>query len=207
MEKNKRKREWEDALNLMTEEELNFVMEHHAGYYPNFLKMAEARIWAIKDDPYADSEKQAMVNAITNILGEIGSYHRINQEDEIVFVFQGADFSIRFDSHYNYIDIFDNSWKKIDLDCSNAVHRMKQAINKANIYHRLTMSYIIDEEEQVMEIYSASDIPYFTNQTYLKKNLLLKLSDMLESHAFVDYYLRENECISMNQPISTNTAN
>ncbi|MBR5698008.1 MAG: hypothetical protein IKX44_05220 [Prevotella sp.] len=40
MKKNKRKEEWEKALNLMTEEELQFILEHPVGYYRSFLDMA-----------------------------------------------------------------------------------------------------------------------------------------------------------------------
>ena len=106
MEKNKRKREWEESLDLMTEEELHFVIEHQAGYYPSFVEMARTKIARMLDEPYHISEKEAMRNAIINILGEVGSYCEVNEDDEIFFVFQGAEFSIRFDTQYNYIEIF-----------------------------------------------------------------------------------------------------
>lgn len=207
MEKNKRKREWEEALDLMTEEELHFVIEHQAGYYPSFVEMARTKIARMLDEPYHISEKEAMRNAIINILGEVGSYCGVNEEDEIFFVFQGVEFSIRFDTQYNYIEIFDNSWKKINLNNSVTALKVAETINKANIYHRVTISFIIDEEEQVMEIFSSSNIPYFTNLTYLKKSLLIKLSDMLDSHDFVDYYFKEDEGFSINQSITKHTAN
>lgn len=207
MEKNKRKREWEDALDLMTEEELHFVIEHQAGYYPSFVEMARTKIARILDEPYHISEKEAMRNAIINILGEVGSYCGVNEDDEIFFVFQDAEFSIRFDTQYNYIEIFDNSWKKINLNNSVTALKVVETINKANIYHRVTISFIMDEEEQVMEIFNSSNIPYFTNLTYLKKSLLIKLSDMLDSHDFVDYYLKEDEGFSINQSKTKHTAN
>lgn len=207
MQKNKRKREWEDALNLMTEDELYFVLEHQAGYYPSFVEMARTRFLEMKDEPYSISEKEAMMNTIITILEEMGSYCGVNKDDEIFFVFRGAEFSIRFDTQYNYIEIFDNSWKKINLINFDTALKVVETINKAHVYHRVTICYIIDEEEQVMDIYSCSNIPYFTNQTYLKKSLLVKLSDMLDSHDFVEYYLQENEGFSINQSLSKHTAN
>lgn len=193
MEKDKRKREWEDALNLMTEDELYFVIEHQEGYYPSFVKMAWKKIDRMLDELYHISEKEAMMNAIINILEEMGSYCRVNENDEIFFVFRGAEFSIRFDTQYNYIEILDNSWKKIHLNDSVTAQKVAETINKANIFHSVTIFYLTDEEEQVMEIIGSSNIPYFTNLTYLKNSLLIKLSDMLDSHDFVDYYLKEDE--------------
>ena len=60
MEKDKRKREWEDALNLMTEDELYFVIEHQEGYYPSFVKMAWKKIDRMLDEPYPIYEKEAI---------------------------------------------------------------------------------------------------------------------------------------------------
>ena len=193
MKKNKLLPEWEDALNLMTEDELYFVIEHQEGYYPSFVKMAWKKIDRMLDEPYPISEKEAMMNAIINILEEMGSYCRVNENDEIFFVFRGAEFSIRFDTQYNYIEILDNSWKKIHLNDSVTAQKVAETINKANIFHSVTIFYLTDEEEQVMEIIGSSNIPYFTNLTYLKNSLLIKLSDMLDSHDFVDYYLKEDE--------------
>ena len=206
MKKNKRKREWEDALNLMTEDELYFVVEHQAGYYSSFVKMAWEKIHSLLKEPYNISEKEAMRNTILNILEEMGSYCGVNEDDDIFFVFQGAEFSIRLDTQYNYVEIFDNSWKKIHLNNSVTVQKVAEIINKANIFHKVTIFYLKDEEEQVMEIVSSSNIPYFTNLTYLKNSLLIKLSDMLDSHDFVDYYLKEDEYFSTNQSRTKHTA-
>ena len=193
MKKNKLLPEWEDALNLMTEDELYFVIEHQEGYYPSFVKMAWKKIDRMLDEPYPISEKEAMMNAIINILEEMGSYCRVNENDEIFFVFRGAEFSIRFDTQYNYIEILDNSWKKIHLNNSVTAQKVAETINKANLFHSVKIYYLTDEEEQVMEIIGSSNIPYFTNLTYLKNSLIIKLSDMLDSHDFVDYYLKEDE--------------
>lgn len=193
MEKDKRKREWEDALNLMTEDELYFVIEHQEGYYPSFVKMAWKKIDRMLDELYHISEKEAMMNAIITIIEEMGCYCRVNEDDEIFFVFQGANFSIRFDTQYNFIEILDNSWKKIHLNNSVTAQKVAETINKANLFHSVKIYYLTDEEEQVMEIIGSSNIPYFTNQTYLEKFLLTKLSEMLDCHDFVDYYLKEDE--------------
>ena len=34
----KRHKEWEEALNLMSRDELEFIIEHPEGYYPTFAR-------------------------------------------------------------------------------------------------------------------------------------------------------------------------
>lgn len=50
MDKNKRRKEWEAALDLMTEE-LDFITEHPVGYYPSFYEMARMKQMEMMDDP------------------------------------------------------------------------------------------------------------------------------------------------------------
>ena len=176
MDKNKRQREWEDALNLMTEEELQFIREHPVGYNQNFVKMATKKAWEIIDDPYPISEKQAMTNAIINILEELGSQCGINDDNEICFICHGSNYTIRIDKDYDYVDILDISWRKIDLNDSDLVEKMIHAINKANILNRVKIVYLIDHEEKVMDIFSSSNMPYYPNYAYLKKIYKTKYS-------------------------------
>ena len=191
MDKNKRQREWEDALNLMTEDELQFIREHPVGYYQNFVKMATKKAWEIIDDPYPISEKQAMTNAIINILEELGSQCGINDDNEICFICHGANYTIRIDKDYDYVDILDISWRKIDLNDSDLVEKMIHAINKANILNRVKIVYLIDHEEKVMDIFSSSNIPYYPNYAYLKKYLQNKILDMMSTHELVNHILQE----------------
>jgi hypothetical protein len=202
MDKNKRQREWEDALNLMTEEELQFIREHPVGYYQNFVKMATKKAWEIIDDPYPIPENEAVKNAILHILGEMGCQCEIDEDDEIFFCCQGAEFSIRFDEEFEYIKIVDNSWKKVNLNDSEAVLKMTLAINRANIWNNVTIVYIIDKEEEVLDIFSSSSIPYFPNMTYLKKFLHNKLVEMLSSHDLVNRFLQEEKEFAINESFS-----
>lgn len=189
--KKKNLTEWERAINLMTEEELQFIIQHQVGYYPGFLEMVREKRW--NDDPYSVSENEAMMDAVLHILGEMGCQCEIDENDEILFWCQGAEFSIRFDEKFEYIKIFDNSWKQVNLNDAEAVFNMVLAINKANIWHNVTIGYIFDSEERLLDIFSSSSIPYFPNMTYLKKFLHNKLVEMLSSHDLVDRFLQEEE--------------
>jgi hypothetical protein len=200
MEKKKNQTEWERAINLMTEDELQFIIQHQVGYYPSFLKMVREKRW--DDDPYSVSENEAMMNAVLHILEDMGCQCEIDEENVIFFCCQGAEFSIRFDEEFEYIKIIDNSWKRVNLNDSEAVLKMTLAINKANIWNNVTIAYIFDAEEGVLDIFSSSSIPYFPNMTYLKKFLHNKLVEMLCSHDLVDRLLQEEEELAIEESFS-----
>lgn len=204
MKKNNLIKEWERAINLMTDEELQFIVEHQVGYCQNFLKM----VWDKKmdDDPYSISENKAMMDAIIYLLEEMGGQCEINEDDEISFFYQGAEYSISFDKQFDYIDIIDNSWKKVSLNVPGVFEKMVLAINSANVGNSVNIAYIIDKEEEVMDIYGSSFIPYFPNMTYLRKYLHHILVDMMSSHDFVDYYFKEEEDKSIVQSFSQKTS-
>ena len=202
MKKNKCQKEWEITLNLMTEEELQFIREHPVGYYPDFLDMAWSKREKVIENPYSVPETKAMIDAIIHIVGELGCQSIDYEDGEICFFCQGAEFSIRFDEQYDYIDIVDRSWKVVRLNDTDLVENMKHAINKANIWHSVTIAYVIDEEEQVMEIHSSSNIPYYPNMAYLIKSLRNKLCEMLSTHDYVDCFLQEEKENSLKQSYS-----
>ena len=128
MNKNKRQREWEDALNLMTEDELQFIREHPVGYYQNFVKMATEKAWEMIDDPYPIPEKQAMTNAIINILEELGSQCGINDDNEICFICHGANYTIRIDKDYDYTVLHQFKNKYISVNTNNCTKQIVEFI-------------------------------------------------------------------------------
>ena len=83
---------------------------------------------------------------------------------------------------------------------------MASAINKANVGISVNIVYIIDKEEQMMDIYGSSFIPYFPNMTYLRKYLHHILVDMMSSHDLVDHFLQEEEDMSIVQSFSQMTS-
>ena len=174
METKKNQTEWERAIDLMTEEELQFIIQHQVGYYPSFLKMVRGKRW--DDDPYSVSENKAMMDAIRYLIGEMGGQCKIIEDDEMCFFCQGV------------------------------FEKMASAINKANVGISVNIVYIIDKEEQMMDIYGSSFIPYFPNMTYLRKYLHHILVDMMSSHDLVDHILQEEEDMSIVQSFSQKTS-
>ena len=204
MGKNKHQTEWERVINLMTDEELQFIREHEIGYDPGFLDL----VWEKKlgDVSSYIPENKAMMDAIIYLLEEMGGQCEINEDDEISFFYQGAEYSISFDKQFDYIDIIDNSWKKVSLNVPGVFEKMVLAINSANVGNSVNIAYIIDKEEEVMDIYGSSFIPYFPNMTYLRKYLHHILVDMMSSHDFVDHYFKEEEDKSIVQSFSQKTS-
>lgn len=202
-----RRKEWEEAVNLMTDDELDFVLEHPDGYYRGFYLMALDKASENRHYPYLIPENKAMMNAIIGILEGLGCQCEYDDEfDELCFFYHGSNFSIRFDEDFEYIKIIDNSWKKMSLDDSDGVEEKIYAINRANIWSSVTIAYILGMEERTMEIYSSSNIPYFPNRAYLKKFLHSKLLNMLSTHDLVDYFLQEEVENSILQGFSDSIA-
>lgn len=206
MGKNRRK-EWEDAIRLMTDEELAFVCGHPDGYYPGFYKMVMERGWYSWNAPYHIPENKAMMNAIIDILNELGCQCDYDDEfDELCVFYHGSNFSVSISDDFEYIKIIDNSWKSMNLDDSVGMEKIIYAINRTNIWSSVTIAYILDREEQTMEVFSFSNIPYFPNRAYLEKSLHSKLLNMLSSHELLDYFLQEEAGISIQQGYSDGIA-
>ena len=90
----------------------------------------------------------------------------------------------------------------VQLNNIEKVENMRFAINRANVFNSVTISYIIDSEEGVMELHSSSNIPYFPNMAYLQKSLKNKLCEMLSTHDLVAYYLQKAEDYSLEEAFS-----
>ncbi len=199
MTKKKNYKEWEYALDMMTDEQLIYIYHHPVGYDPAFWEMAYEKC---AEGQYAVPVNDAMINAIIEILGQMGCQCEIDEDDEIFFSYKGSEFSIRFDEQLDYIIMADNNWKRISLNDSNKVNNAIPAINRTNIWHGVTTAYLFDDEEQVMEIYSTTNIPFHLDIDYLKKYIPSKLDVLLTAHQLMEYFQQERETASTDEPSS-----
>ncbi len=183
----KQRREWRNALNLMTVEELLHIVHHQVGYDSTFIDMAYEEL---SNGPYAEIEQKAMSNSIFGILDDMGCTTR-REGDAFIFRFQGEDYEIGIDDEFDHIVIRDNNWKTLKLKDEAKVNETILAINKTNIWNAVTIAYLVDLEDGVMEVFSLGKIPYFPDMDYLKKFIPKKLDEMQESHQLVDFFVRE----------------
>ena len=65
-----------------------------------------------------------------------------------------------FDEDNNYIEICNYCWKKICLDDTQEVERLKHAVNYANSMSNVSTIDFIDDDEQYIGIYCTTSILY-----------------------------------------------
>lgn len=169
--KTKNQLDWEKAINLMSRDELYFVIEHPEGYYPAFLKMAKVKMEELSSLP----EHEAMKAVVKNILEDMGCPCTIGEDGLINFYFQGSKFFISLEEGNHYIDICEYAWEAVSLDDANEVERLKHSINEANNKCSVTTAYEIDEEKKKLCAFCSTSILYRPMITNLKDYLQLRL--------------------------------
>lgn len=84
-------------------------------------------------------------NLLIKTLEDIGSQPGTNEDDSIVFKYQGEAFRVEARNDSDIIWIYDIAWGQGILNDPNA-ELLKQAINKANEYTTVTNLYTIDQK-------------------------------------------------------------
>lgn len=191
-------KEWEETINKMSYKELQWSIED-PNYYREFKELAQNRL--------KELEIEKMRDSVIKILTGFGWQCEINEEgiivfymtdavpysDEAVSYFNDADFFISFDANFRYIEIHECCWKVVKLDEIDEVERLKLAINSANLAHNVTTSYLVNEDEQTMEVYCSANMPYLSDDSYLEEFLDKKLNDLFCTNLLLDHYLEEED--------------
>lgn len=113
-------------------------------------------------------------NFLLKTLTDIGCQYEIDDENFIVFAYQGETFSISANNDTPFIWIYSSPWIEIGINDPDA-DSLKHAINKANECCAITSLYTIRKEEGSIiafckiAIYFAYDIPDY--KVYLKSML------------------------------------
>lgn len=185
-------KEWEETINKMSYDELQEYIDYPDVCYSDFLELVKERLIELKE----------IRNTVIRILEELGCQCEMDGEGNIDFrlvdgiytketelFFKEVDFYICFDEYFNYIEIHECGWKEVDLDNIDEIENLKCAINEANFGYGVSTAYHIQEKEQVMKVYSTTNLPYLPDESYLKKYLDYKLCDIFCANKLVDHYL------------------
>ena len=176
-----RKIEWENALCLKSRYELQYIVDHPEGYTPEFLKMAKEKLAEFADMP----DNEAMKVVLKRCLQEMGCPCEENEDGDLEIWFQGTQFLLILSPDNHYIEIMDYCWIKADLDDTEEVDRLKQAINKANTDGDITTVYFIDEKYNAMGAYCSTNILYRPMILDIKKYLEIRLSNFFLAHDII----------------------
>lgn len=175
-------KEWDDSLNRMTYGELQRIIEEPDIYIPTYWELAKKRMEKLVSIP----EYKIMKDLVKKCLKELGCQYKIDEEGDLDFYFQGENFAIMVREDHHYIDIMDYCWKKISLDDTEEVERLKHAINYANSNSSVTTTYFIDEETREIGVYGRTSILYRPTITNLKDYLSIRLHNFFLAHDLVN---------------------
>lgn len=113
-------------------------------------------------------------NLLIKTLEDIGCQPEIDNDNSIIFKYQGEEFNVNASNDSPIIWIYNVAWTGIETNDTDADF-LKQAINKANENSAITNLYTINDEKgfiaahcQIM-IYFAYNIPNY--REYLKSTL------------------------------------
>ena len=113
-------------------------------------------------------------NLLIRTLEDIGCQPEIDNDNSIIFKYQGEEFEINASNDNAFIWIYNVAWTGIEIN-NAAADFLKQAVNKANEYSAITNLYTTNEEKGFiaahcqMAAYFAYNIPNY--REYLKSIL------------------------------------
>ena len=175
-------KEWQKSINEMSYGELQNIVDNPDIYNPDYLELAKKRMGKLSSIP----EYKIMKDLVKKCLKELGCPYKIDEDGDIDFYFQGENFVIVLREEHHYIDIMDYCWKKISLDDTEEVERLKHAINYANSNSSVTTTYFIDEETREIGVYGRTSILYRPTITNLKDYLSIRLHNFFLAHDLVN---------------------
>ena len=144
-------------------------------------------------------EKKGTRDLFLETLAKIGcQYELAEQEDDnhVYFAFQGENFIVNARNDWQYIQIWDMHWGRIELYDIDEVTRLKKVINDSNINNSVTTVYTIDEEAKTVDVHSKSVILFVPEIQGIEDYLKLELGDFFRVHRYVNLEmakLREQE--------------
>lgn len=160
-----------------------------------------------KEQRLKELYKDEAMESVFKILIDLGWECRLDEDGNIVFClaetnpyteeakfyFDNADLFISYDDTSDYIEINECCWKTVKMDNYEVVERVRRAINDINVGACITTGYLVNEEEQLMEISCSTNIPYLNDELYLKEYIDKKLCDIFSYNRYLDHVLKKGE--------------
>lgn len=91
-------------------------------------------------------------NLLIKTLEDIGCQPEIDNDNSIIFKYQGEAFKVNASNDSHIILIYDIAWGQLSLNDPNA-ELFKQAVNKANEYTPIINLYTIDQEQELITVH------------------------------------------------------
>jgi hypothetical protein len=196
MARKSKKSEWEKSLSLMSLDELYYILSTPDAYEAGYVQMAKEKL----DDLANLTEHEAMKVIVQRCLEDMGCKCEIDEDGYINFWFQGSQFYIIIQAPDHYIEIYDYSWKRVSLDDTEEMYRLKLAINKANSICTITTYYEADDKAQLAYVYCTTSILFRPMVHNLRQYLYTRLSNFFLAHDIINaemLLLKEREQVAL----------
>lgn len=196
----KKLEKWKEAIPRMNEEDLEFILDFPECFEPQILKLVKSKLKEMashqdyskdyydhcdnKEDELSIPEHEAMRDMVMKSLKELGCSCKLDEEGDIDFYFQGELFNISLGEDHHYIEILDYCWKKVSLDDTEEVERLKHAVNYANSSCNITTVYLTDDE--YIRVYCKTSILYRPMISNIKDYLDTRLHNFFLAHDLVN---------------------
>ena len=120
-------------------------------------------------------------------LTKIGCQYEIdNDDDRILFSYQGEHFVVDAADDRSYITLWDMFWETAELYNIDELSRLKKAINGANLNFGVNTVYTINEEGGTIDVHCKSIIPFFPEISQLENYLRTELNEFFHVHRYIE---------------------
>lgn len=151
---NKKLALWKEAIPRMNEEDLEFLLDFSECFDPKLVKMAKARYTEITKPQDEEDAHVAVVDSLESdvfkILEEMECNWKYDDDGDIVFSYKGYDFYITTEEeNQTFIEIWEYSWKRVDLNDAAEVTRAYRAINYVNYMGDINVIYTFNDKNEM----------------------------------------------------------
>ena len=186
---------WREAIPRMNEEDLEFILDFPECFEPKVLRMVKRRYDKITKPEDGEEEykevEETLEDAVLRILKEMNCSFDFDEDGDIHFEYQDADFYITVDDNNQFIEIWNCGWKRVNLNDTNAVSKLKQAISVANFMGDICINYSIYKDTNELAVNCGTRTLFFEHIPNRKGYLEYLLDRFFFAHQFLEYKMQQ----------------
>lgn len=116
----------------------------------------------------------------------IGCEYREEEENRILFKYQGEPFMIIANDNSFFIDVYDNWWYSLSTYCEvDEFARLQKVINHVNAFVNSTVLYTIHQESEQIGVHTKRNILFIPQIPEIESYLVSVLDDFFKTQRLV----------------------
>jgi hypothetical protein len=185
---------WKEAIPRMNEEDLEFLLDFSECFDPKLVKMAKARYTELTKPQDDEEIHVAVVDSLASdvfeILEEMECTGEYDKDGEIVFSYKDSNFYITtYEDNHQFIEIWEYSWKRINMNNIDEVTKAYRAINFVNCMGDISVSYSFNDNDE-MCIHFGTRTLFFAHIPNRKGYLEYLLERFFDAHKFFEHKMQ-----------------